>query len=532
MYRVISTIGADAVRRLYGAEGDGIVWAIIASGIDASHPHFTKHSNLEPSSFHRSFVIDDDVNRALEDEFGFGTAAAGIVAGELEGKFKAVVRRLGPEGEVNLEQVALTNITGVAPKCKLVSLKVLDEVGKGPVSNVIAALAHIQEINGFGRNLRIHGVTIPLGFDYNHEVFACGLSPLCLEVDRLVRSGVVVVVAAGNTGSGTVKTIMGAHNTVLEGSITDPGNAELAITVGSTHRDMPQKYGVSYFSSKGPTADGRKKPDILAPGQDITCCATGRMKAELGEANNDAIYFETFGTSIATAVVSGAIAALLSSRRELIGQPDVIKRMLLETATDLQRSEFYQGRGLINLMKAFGGPGGELTPRVSAVSADRLPLREPSLVKRESTATRRAVESGDDAAKIYRLMCSYSHKDEQLWKELKEHLSPLHRQGLISLWDDRCIEPGTHWEEQIYQELANADIIILFVSASFIASEFCYSNELSKAMARDDAGQCRVIPVIVRDAAWKEMSFGRLQALPKNGEPVTSYTRQDEAWSR
>ena len=144
-------------------------------------------------------------------------------------------------------------------------------------------------------------------------------------------SGVVVVVAAGDTGSGTSKTRIGAHTTVLEGSINDPGNAELAITVGSTHRDMPQKYGVSYFSSKGPTADGRKKPDILAPGQDVTCCATGRMKVESGKAYEDAIYFEDSGTSIATAVVSGAIAALLSSRRELIGQPDLIKRILLET---------------------------------------------------------------------------------------------------------------------------------------------------------------------------------------------------------
>jgi hypothetical protein len=531
MYRAISTIGADAVRRLYGAEGEGIVWAIFGSGIDASHPHFTKYSNLEPSPFHRDFVSSDDVNRALEDENGFGTAKAGIIAGELEGKFKAVVRRLGPDGEANLEQVALASITGVAPKCKLVSLKVLDEDGQGPLSEVIAAIAHIQEINEFGRNLRIHGATIGLGYDYDREFFACGLSPLCLEVDRLVRSGVVVVVAAGNTGIGTVKTqSRGATTTVLEGSINDPGNAELAITVGSTHRDMPQKYGVSYFSSKGPTADGRKKPDILAPGQDITCCATGRAKAELGKEHDDAIYFEHSGTSIATAVVSGAIAALLSGRRELIGQPDVIKRILLETATDLQRSEFYQGRGLINLMKAFGGPSGEPAPPISAASGDRLSPGEPHPSRPAFPATPRRAETEDDAAETIRLMCSYSHTDEPLWKELKEHLSPLYRQGLIRLWDDRCIDPGTHWEEQIYQALANADIIILFVSSSFIASEFCYSNELSKAMARDDAGQCRVIPVIVRDAAWKEMSFGRLQALPKNGAPVTSYTRQDEAW--
>ena len=529
MYRAISTIGADAVRRLYGAEGDGIVWAILGSGIDASHPHFTKHSNLEPSPFHRDFT-NAGIDRAFVDENGIGTATAGIVAGEMEGKFKAVVRHLLPEGVVNLEEVVLTNITGGAPKCKLVSLRVLDENGKGLASDLIDAIAHIQEINDFGRNLRIHGATIGVSYDYEREFFACGFTPLCLEVDRLVRSGVVVVVAAGDAGSGTSKTLMGARTTVLEGTINDPGNAELAITVGSTHREMPQKYGVSYFSSKGPTADGRKKPDILAPGQDITCCAAGLNYVEVGKVSNDAFYFESSGTGLAAAVVSGAIAALLSSRRELIGQPGVVKRLLLETATDLQRSEFYQGHGLINLMKAFGGPSGEPAPSISAASADRLSPGEANLLRRESPATRGGAEAGGDAAKTYRLMCSYSHKDEQLWQELKEHLSPLQREGLIRLWDDRRIAPGTNWEEQIYHELANADIIILFVSASFIASEFCYSNELSKALARDEAGQCRVIPVIVRPVDWKKMSFSRLQLLPKDGAPVTSFTRQDAAW--
>src|SRR5262245_33797741 len=86
MYRAISTIGADVVRRLYGAEGDGIVWGILSSGIDASHPHFTKHSNLEPSPFHRDFTVDAGIDTALVDEKGIGTAVAGIVAGELEGK--------------------------------------------------------------------------------------------------------------------------------------------------------------------------------------------------------------------------------------------------------------------------------------------------------------------------------------------------------------------------------------------------------------------------------------------------------------
>jgi len=92
-------------------------------------------------------------------------------------------------------------------------------------------------------------------------------------------------------------------------------------------------------------------------------------------------------------------------------------------------------------------------------------------------------------------MCSYSNKDEQLWEELKDHLSPLQRQGLLKLWYDRCIAPGTEWENQIFEELKSADIIILLVSAAFIASDFCFKDELAKAIERHKAGQCRVIPL-------------------------------------
>src|SRR5206468_1879519 len=112
---------------------------------------------------------------------------------------------------------------------------------------------------------------------------------------------------------------------------------------------------------------------------------------------------------------------------------------------DLQRSEEYQGHGLINLMKAFGGPSGEPASSISAVSADRLSLGESQHSRWASPATPRRVEARGDAAKTIRLMCSYSHKDEPLWKELKDHLSPLQRQGLVRLWDDRCIAPGTNW---------------------------------------------------------------------------------------
>src|SRR5436309_6374962 len=107
--------------------------------------------------------------------------------------------------------------------------------------------------------LRVHGGNPSVGYEFDAEMFACGQSPLCVEVNRLVKSGVVVVVAAGNTGYGFVRSAdrVDAVAAGLPLSINDPGNAELAITVGSTHRYMPHTYGVSYFSSKGPTGDGR-----------------------------------------------------------------------------------------------------------------------------------------------------------------------------------------------------------------------------------------------------------------------------------
>ena len=168
-----------------------------------------------------------------------------------------------------------------------------------------------------------------------------------------MRSGVVVVVAAGNTGYGSLQTASGMVQGALDLSINDPGNADLAITVGATHRDMPHVYGVSYFSSKGPTGDGRLKPDLVAPGERILSCAAGAAATEAAaQAGHPCQYLEDSGTSMAAPHVSGAIAAFLSVRREFIGQPDWVKRTFLETATDLGRDRHFQGRGLVDLMRA------------------------------------------------------------------------------------------------------------------------------------------------------------------------------------
>lgn len=351
----VATVKADAVQKSFSAAGEGITWAVMDSGINNKHPHFL--ANIDPqSTLHRDFTIDG--NDPFDDENGHGSHVAGIIAGEWPAepdpprKPLAISRYLKTQtNDVEYVETRLDRISGMAPRCNLVSLRVLDENGKGSVSNLIAAIEHIQEVNGYGRRLLIHGVNMSVGYDFEPEWFACGQSPLCTEVDRLVRSGVVVVVAAGNTGYGTLKSTIGPTPAGMALTINDPGNADLAITVGATHRDMPHVYGVSYFSSKGPTGDGRPKPDLVAPGEKIISCAAGNLKKE-GAKGKECDYVETSGTSMAAPHVSGVIAAFLSVRREFIGQPERVKEIFLATATDLRRDRYFQGAGLVDVMRA------------------------------------------------------------------------------------------------------------------------------------------------------------------------------------
>ncbi len=378
IHRSVRTVKADAAQNSFSAFGEGITWAVIDSGIDARHPHFALHKNIDPDSewhadFSESSVRQASSKNALIDDYGHGTHVAAIIAGQqtptqptppmagpyqTASRLRSVARQraattgeLSDPGRIVPHFEDLTAIAGIAPKCKLVSFKVLDGVGMGKASNVISAIAQIQRINGNGRDIKIHGVNISLGHEFDPLWFACGHSPLCVEVNRLVKSGVVVVVAAGNTGYGQVTSDERITKTGLDMSINDPGNAELAITVGSTHREAPFRYGVSYFSSKGPTGDGRLKPDLVAPGERIVSAAVpGSYKLE--NYAGDFAYVELSGTSMAAPHVSGAVAAFLSIRNEFVGEPEKVKNIFLRSATDLGRERYFQGAGMVDLLRA------------------------------------------------------------------------------------------------------------------------------------------------------------------------------------
>jgi subtilisin family serine protease len=258
----------------------------------------------------------------------------------------------------------------MAPLCELVSLKVMRRSRQGTwvtsSAAVIRALTYLRtEVNVDPGVLRVHGFNMSLGCQWSPDQYAAGQSPLCQALNHLVASGVVVVVSAGNYGA---RTSLGdsANTSAIMGSITEPAHAQDCIAVGSTHRDAPHTFGVTWTSGKGPTLDGRMKPDVVAPGEWIASAATGEIRAqagldptpaqlvpgdEVGGRDQLLTYAEQSGTSMAAPHISGMIAAFLSTRPEFIGQPRRVKSLLTDSATDLGRERYAQGAGLADLMR-------------------------------------------------------------------------------------------------------------------------------------------------------------------------------------
>lgn len=230
---------------------------------------------------------------------------------------------------------------GVCPEIELYDLRVLHADGSGDEFSVTSALQWVRHMNQRTEAVVVHGVNMSLALSHDMANFACGRTPVCEEVERLVGSGVVVAAAAGNFGKTERFTKQGPWRDEYLGiSIADPGNAESAITVGATHKREPHTYGVSYFSSRGPTGDGRRKPDLVAPGEKIWSTTPGNEAEEMD------------GTSQAAPHVAGAAALLMQRSPELIGRPAEIKRILMETATDLGREPYFQGAGMLDILRA------------------------------------------------------------------------------------------------------------------------------------------------------------------------------------
>jgi hypothetical protein len=380
LWRSRNTIKADAATLLFDLRCNDICWAIVDSGVDATHPAFTRRdaagAPVEGSRVRATYdftrlrailagtgegtkdnTLGDPADRKrkeIEQRLRDGRPIDwSLLAGQLEikhddayrtpvhehgthvaGILAADWRTSDPDGAPDVD------VRGICPDIAVYDLRVFDALGTGDEFAILAALQFVRWLNANAPVPVVNGVNLSLSLDHEVGSYACGRTPVCEECERLIGAGTIVVVAAGNEGRAFVSMASGTAEGYREMSITDPGNAAGVITVGATHRHQPHTYGVSYFSSRGPTGDGRAKPDLVAPGEKITApVPNGGLKS-------------LDGTSMAAPHVSGAAALILARHPELIGQPAQIKQLLCSTATDLGRERYFQGSGVVDALRA------------------------------------------------------------------------------------------------------------------------------------------------------------------------------------
>lgn len=380
--RSVPSVKGDAARTLFNVRCENIRWAVLDSGIDGKHPAFNDAKGesriikaFDFSNIRQIVSLDNIDTNTPEFKARLKELRAGrekeLSAKEATRLLKALAEDAENDRPIHWELVEKfisidpkttpssghgTHVAGIlgaaangqpqfadgmCPDIRFYDFRVLGKTLHDTEFAIIAALQYLRYLNDRHTYLSIHGANLSLSIPHDVRNFACGRTPICNESERLVESGVVVVAAAGNLGYQRFETKDGSYEGYTAFSITDPGNADGVITVGATHRYRPHTYGVSFFSSRGPTGDGRLKPDLVAPGERIESCLL------------DGAWGELDGTSMAAPHVSGAAAMLMARYDELIGEPQRIKRILCESATDLGRERSFQGHGMLDVLRAF-----------------------------------------------------------------------------------------------------------------------------------------------------------------------------------
>ncbi|HWI63427.1 MAG TPA: S8 family serine peptidase, partial [Symbiobacteriaceae bacterium] len=325
----LSLMKVDDVHAM-GLNGEGLRVCVIDSGIDFSHPDLQETALVGPDG---KPLAADFTETDLMDTVGHGTAVAGCIASQGRNVYTITDEQSG-------KPVAYSRIKGMAPGVKMMTAKVFDtRVPSGYDSSIIAALEWAAENGAHIVNMSLGGTTMPND----------GSDPLAMAVTSLRERGILVVVSAGNEGGGV-------------GTLKSPGSALGALTVGAStcYRSFSElgflaKPGqwtadqLATFSSLGPSADGRLKPEILAPGAfDWGLAPT--VASEEGQ------HFQLFGgTSQAAPLMAGVAALVYQAFHKARGRyptPDELVRIACSTADDLGLPAHMQGAGRANALRA------------------------------------------------------------------------------------------------------------------------------------------------------------------------------------